>query len=127
MSRELLAELAAFGRLHLDRHAALVAVDGEEVVAASARYVGLELLADVHVARRVAPLGLFDLDDLGAEIAEHHRAIGARDAVRQVEHLDAFEGSAHGRVPQHRSEMSSRCPEVDVGPTTEQTAEQRNL
>jgi len=37
-----------------------------------------------------------DFDDLGAKIAEHGRAEGAGEGMRQVENFDVFEGQLQG-------------------------------
>jgi hypothetical protein len=60
-------------------------------------------------AKRVAVCGL-DLDDVGAEIGEQHRADRARDEAREVEHTDAVEAcvGAGGRRWRRRGAVRDR-------------------
>ena len=44
-----------------------------------------------HDAHGVAALRILDLDHLGPEVGQEHRAIGARQHAREVEHPDAVE------------------------------------
>src|SRR6185436_13851093 len=45
--------------------------------------------------RRVADRRLFDLHDVGAEIAEQHRRVRSRDVARQVDHAHTVERAGH--------------------------------
>lgn len=92
---ELFADFAALGCFQPEADGALVAVDGDEVIAADPGNIGVKTFAHVHVAGGVAALGLLDFDDVAAKIAQHHRAIGAGNAVRQVQDLQSFQESAH--------------------------------
>ena len=92
---KLFADRPALRGFHFQGHAAFVAIDGQKIVTADLWDVGVESITDIHVARRVAALGLFDLDDLGAQVAQDHRAIGTGHAVGQVKYFDTFERSAH--------------------------------
>jgi len=49
---------------------------------------------------RVAAVGVLHLDHVGAQIAEQHRAVRARELVREVEDAEAVEraGRHHGSV-----------------------------
>jgi hypothetical protein len=59
------------------------------------RLTALKLGADRarHLPRRVAG-GRLDLDDVGAEIGEHHRAERPGHHLRDVEHLETVERAA---------------------------------
>src|SRR5690606_38204561 len=85
----------------LQRHATFVAVDREEVIATHGRYIGLETIADIHVSGGVTAFRFFDFDNVCSQVAKHHRAIGARYTVRQVEYFYAFEWSAHVSFPSY--------------------------
>ncbi len=63
----------AFAQVGGDRVGALVAVD------------------DAQIACPVADAGWLDLDDVGAVLGEQHRAVGAGDALADVDHLQAGE------------------------------------
>ena len=87
-------ELAARLAAQVDRDAALAAVDRGEVgadPAAERRAPG---------AGVVAGAGPLDLDDLGPEVGEQHRRVGAREDAREVEHPHPGEGREIGaRAP----------------------------
>ena len=83
---------AAVRVLQVQGHALLVPVDAEEVGA-------LPLLERRPPGARVVPLaGLLDLDDAGAHVGQHHRAVGARQDAGQVEHRHPVEGSGRDVV-----------------------------
>ena len=74
---------AAGGGPEVERHALLVPVDAQKVGA---------LLTDERwppLPGVVALTGLLYLDHAGAEVGEHHRAIGSRQDARQVDHGQA--------------------------------------
>jgi hypothetical protein len=48
-------------------------------------------------ARLVAALGTLDLDHVGAQIGQQHRAIGARQDAREIDHADPEERLARLR------------------------------
>src|SRR6185437_15980875 len=75
--------------LEIEGDALLVAV-GAEIVGAFSAHPGRS-----PAPRIVADAGLLDLDDLSAEVAEHHGAIWPGQDSRQVEHADAVERPAH--------------------------------
>src|SRR5262245_19362282 len=70
--------------LEVESDAVLVAVHAEEIDA-------LVVEERRHAAREVAAAGHLDLDHLGAERAQHPRAIGPREHVREVEHAQRGE------------------------------------
>ena len=75
--------------LQVERDALLVSVQAEKK-RAPARAVG-------RPRARIVPMGrLFDLDDLRAHVAEHHRAIGAGEHAREVDDAESIEGG-HAR------------------------------
>ena len=76
-------------RLEVQGDAFLVAVDAEKIRA---------LAADERrapAARVVAAARLLDLDDAGAHVREHHRAVRARQDPGQIEHGHAVEWRSH--------------------------------
>ena len=73
----------AFGGLQVEAHRALVAVDAVEI-----RGLG-RADAQAPVAGIVAASRMLDLDDFGAEVAEHHAAPGARQHAGKIEHAHA--------------------------------------
>ena len=85
---ELQHDVAARLGLHvdLDRTLAAVAVDDGTVDAA---------LRETRHAREVADPRELDLDHLGAELGQQHRADRAGDGLRDVEDLDAVEWAGH--------------------------------
>ncbi len=79
-------------RLEVEHDGALVAVEvGEDGAEARRR-------ERRHGAHAVA-LGRLDLDDLGAEVAQDLRAVGAEDDRGQVEDAQAFEQGDHAGPP----------------------------
>ena len=70
--------------------AALVAVDREEI-----RALAFEKWRSPG-ARLIADLRSFDLDDVGAEIAEQHRAVGSRERLRHVDDFCSVQRSGIG-------------------------------
>ena len=79
----------ALSRLEIERDALLAAVEREEEAAGAfhQRRPG---------ARVVAVLRFFDLEDLGAHVAQHHRAERSRYHAREIDDPEAAQGS-HGR------------------------------
>ena len=75
--------------LEVEADRALVAVEGP---------VGLRALAHAHLHAAAGARGFFDDDDVGAEVAEEHGAVGAGGLAGEVEDADSFEGH-HGRAP----------------------------
>ena len=95
VAREPLDDGAPLGRLEVEGDGPLAAVPGEE-----AR----------QLAERVA-LERLDLHDVGAEIGEHRRRVGAGDVARQVDDADALQRSpeiGHRRLRRPRGERSAR-------------------
>src|SRR5262249_55887784 len=82
---EALEEREPLGAFEVDRDAFLVPIDAQKIRA---------LAADewwTPCARVVAFAGLLDLDHARAHVAEHHRAIRARQHAREVENGYAVE------------------------------------
>ena len=71
------------GALEVERNRALIAVQTHEVGA---------FLADERAesARIIADAGRFDLDDIRAEIGQHHRTVRARQNASQIKYLDSL-------------------------------------
>ena len=57
------------------------------------------VLAGAEVAHVVAAAGPLDLDDVGAEVGQHHGAVRAGDDPREVEDADAVEHQERSRKP----------------------------
>ena len=73
----------------VERDRSLVAVGADEIGALPrSRHEGRR-----KAARVVAGAGLFDLDDVGAEVRKHLHAGRSRQHPREIEHLDALERS----------------------------------
>jgi hypothetical protein len=75
----------AFVGVQIEDDGALVAVECQEVRGVVASEWRSPL------ARIVADVGAFDLDDVGAEIAKHHRAQRSREDARQIDDAKAVE------------------------------------
>ena len=89
-SSEAIDDAPAFGLLEVERDALLVAIRAEEVGA---------LAADERRSPRaclIAVAGPLDLDDAGAHVGQHHRAVGAGQYSRQIEDGEAAQGAAGG-------------------------------
>ena len=93
--RELMDYLSAFGRLEVDRHAALVAVARLEV--------GVASLAQVHIQRGRPPQAApgiavqrFDLDDVRAHIAHHRGAHWTELPHRHIQNPYALQRAVAG-------------------------------
>ena len=82
-ARDPLQRVASFRRFEVDDGAALPAVDGVEAGTLEADSPG-------HLTRRITA-GRLDLDDVGAEVREEHRAVRTRHDLRDVEHPKAVE------------------------------------
>ena len=80
----------AFAEVGGQRVGALVAVDGAEL------------------ARPVADAGGLDLDDVRAVLGEQHGAVGAGDALADVDHLQAGEGAVVGHAAGSASRQVGR-------------------
>jgi hypothetical protein len=83
-------------RLEVERDRALVPVDAHVV----GRLLGVAVSGRVPVAGLVARLGALDLDNVGAEVAELHRAERSHEDARGVEDGHAVE----------RSRLAARSP-----------------
>jgi hypothetical protein len=55
----------------------------------------------------VATLGVLYLEDVGAEVCEHHRRVGTGEYSREVEDPYAFEREHDVRVQGHRLEKGA--------------------
>ena len=84
---QVVEHVAALGGLEIQRDALLVPVDRQEVGAVA---VGAQE-GRPHGPHGVTSPRVLDLDDLGPEIGEQHRAIRTGEHPRQVEHSDAVE------------------------------------
>ena len=80
---QVMDDLLALGRLQIDRDAALVPVPCLE-------HAALAFDEGPPVASVVAA-GRFDLEDVGAHVAEQHGAVGTGDEAREVEDPDAVQ------------------------------------
>src|SRR5262249_21183297 len=104
-ARELRDQRLALGVVEVDADAALVAVEREERRRAPGpgrRRPG---------ARVVAGARAFDLDHVGAEIAEDLRAVRACDVLREVEHAPAREDFLHRGRHAPAPRRNCRCIE----------------
>ena len=91
VSDQSLDDLDAERGAQIGRHRFLVAVD-DFVIEADA------VLVVAPVARFIARVRPLDLDDLGAEIGQEHRADRRRQERRDVDDPDALEGHRCPRV-----------------------------
>ena len=87
---QLVQALAVGLLLGVERDAALVAVVGLEMRAVEAALEGAE---------RVARARLLDLDDVGAQVAQHHAAGRPGDERALLEHAHAFQYFDHSLPP----------------------------
>ena len=87
--RESPHDVLAAGIAQVDRDAALAAVHAHEVRRLAARE------GRAPGAGLVALAGPLDLDDLGAEVGQQHRAVRPRQHAGQVEDADAGERTGH--------------------------------
>ena len=71
--------------LQVEHHAPLVAVDRQEVAGLAFDEWGPPL------TRMVASPGRLQLDHVGAQVAEQHRAVGTRQRVGEIQDADALE------------------------------------
>jgi hypothetical protein len=95
--REAAHQIAAVLLLQIDDNAALVAIEIQKSCGDPAFGRTPELPAGIALRR-------LDLDDIGAEVAELHRAKGSRDDLGQVQNAKACERSfSHLYVPRARS------------------------
>ena len=85
--REAPKERDAFLRLEIDGDAFLVPIDAKKIGTLAAS----EWRAPT--ARVVADTGLFDFDDLGAQVAKKHRAVGTGQDAGEIEDSDAIKGA----------------------------------
>src|SRR5207253_4209559 len=86
-------DLAAFGAGHVDRGAALIAVEVVEVAAAVGR-----ALADVWAEERAAEVeacAALDLDHIGAEVGEDARRLRSGHRPAEVEDAQIGERARH--------------------------------
>jgi hypothetical protein len=85
--REAPKECDAFRRFEINRDAFFVPVDTEKIgTLAAGKW-------RTPTASVVADTGLFDLDDLGAQVAEKHGAIGTGQDTGEIENSDAMKRS----------------------------------
>ena len=102
---------AVVGVCEIQRHRALVAVGRQEIGALRSRLaVGLGLPGRPPAAGVIAVARPFDLDHIGAEIAEHLRAARPRQNAGQVEHAHTGQcaGRGLGAFNPHRLTMAVR-------------------
>ena len=85
--------LFAAGRLEVEHEAALVAVEAGVIAAEGA--LGVVVGEGAGEAGHLAA-GRLDLDDVGAEVGEEHRAVGAGEGLGEVEDADAWRGGRCG-------------------------------
>ena len=96
-AREVEQHLAPFGYRHVQADAALAAVGVLDVrvgVALHPQQTGL-----AQSALRIAGDGVFDLDDVGAPLAEHRARRRHESVHRDLENPDSFERAAHDAAP----------------------------
>jgi len=92
---ELVDDISTFGFLEVKSDAFLVAVIGLEIVITIARRVGCGP-ADTHdAATRVPADPIFDLDNLSAEIAEHHGRYWSLLPDGPIENANSFQNPSH--------------------------------
>jgi hypothetical protein len=85
--RETLEKRDAILRFEINREAFFVPVDTEKIgTLAAGKW-------RTPTASVIADTGLFDLDDLGAQVAEKHAAIGTGQDTGEIENSDAIEGA----------------------------------
>ena len=86
--------------LEVEHDAALVAIDAREVAA---------VVASFSIRRETAPVAAahvagrrLDLDDVGAEVGQQHRAVRTGERLREIEHANVGErtGARGHRLPQ---------------------------
>jgi hypothetical protein len=70
------------GRLEVETHRSLAAIDGEESTGDAA-------LRGWERAQIVTDARILDLDHVGAHVGEHHREERPREEPRQIEYADA--------------------------------------
>ena len=92
VARELHEDLLAARVLHVEPDALLVAVQHREAVALAV-HLGIE------AARAVAFGESLDLDDVGAHVREHQRAVGTRHDRGEIQHFHAVQWQCHDPVP----------------------------
>ena len=79
-------DLAPRVAAEVERDGLLVAVDRQEI-----RRLAVGQERRPHDAHRVAAVGILDLDHLGAQVREQHRAVRPREHAGEVEDADALE------------------------------------
>jgi hypothetical protein len=100
--RQLEGQPRALGLLQIHRDPALVAVHRRERRAHPA--------VAAQRAQVVAAAGPLQLDDVGAQVAQQGRAIGAGDDAGEVEDADALEHGGPGMVPCPRARSQGARP-----------------
>ena len=95
-------QLPAPGRRQVQGHAPLAPVDAHEVgaVIAHERPVASGLVSRAR---------LLDLDNVGAQVRQHHGAEGAGQDPAQVQDSHTFQRSGHGDTPQPQNNPWARC------------------
>jgi len=86
LPHEIVEHLAAAVARQIERERLLVTVDRQEV-----RRLAVGQERRPHDPHRVAAVGVLDLDDLGAQVGEQHRAVRAGQHPGKVQHANAFE------------------------------------
>ncbi len=109
---------AAGVALDVEHDAALVAIDAGEISAVVAAFAigGMRSEASAHVAA-----GRLDLDNVGAEVRQQHRAIGTGQRLRQIEDANIRQRSgacAHRLAQWERRLISTvRSPSKTIVPS----------
>src|SRR5581483_1719438 len=101
-------------RPQVERDAALVAIENVEVHADAVRQRR-------HVARVIAPARVLELDDVGPEVREHQRRVGAGEKPREIQHADAVERLTQCRV-RRRALCEKPYVKYSTSPMTSQIA-----
>ena len=96
MLDQILEHLDALGILGVADNALFTVVDADEITA-------LTVDKRTIAAAVIAGAGLFDLDDLGAHIAEHHGAVGTCQRIGEIQYTNTLQ-----RLFGH-NETTSRC------------------
>ena len=93
---DLPGNLGRLGPFQIEHEAALVAVEGLEC----GRVEGAVVMAE-----RIAAVGTFDLDHLGAQVRENQAAGRSHDDVAELDHAQALERQSGPRIEGHRRRL----------------------